>query len=172
MARFLTLPRWIDAEIVLSLWWLIWVIGFAFLLYAGQRVTDDHTLGQPRNWLAGMGLSSSGRSAPSSDSWPWWYWIDIPTFEVGEGCAVVLGVILAVIVAFFGLWLMVEIVIPVVAFLAYFLIRGLLARVANDRHHCEGHLLRAVAWGAIWATVYTAPLALLVWFAHLIRAQA
>jgi hypothetical protein len=167
LAQYLTLPRWIDAEIVLALWWLIWVAGFAYLLHGGQHLTDDHAMGEPRNWLAGFGLGGAGRAA--RDDWPWWWWLAPADFE---GCAVVLGVILAVVVAFFGLWLLVEIVIPAVAFLAYFLIRGLLARVANDRHGCEGSLPRALAWGAVWATVYTAPLALLVWFAHLVRARA
>ena len=58
---------------------------------------------------------------------------------------------------FLGLFL-----IPVVAVV----LRGMLARVVNDRHHCEGNLFLASVWGAIWATVYTGPLALVVWGVH------
>ena len=39
--------------------------------------------------------------------------------------------------------------------------------------HCRGRLGRALAWGALWATVYTAPLAGAVWFVHHVyRSQA
>jgi hypothetical protein len=48
----------------------------------------------------------------------------------------------------------------------YSLVRGMLAKVANDEHGCEGNLLKASAWGALWATVYIAPLAGLVWLVH------
>jgi hypothetical protein len=44
--------------------------------------------------------------------------------------------------------------------------RNMLAAVINDRHRCHGNLGRALAWGLLWATVYTAPLAGLVWFVH------
>jgi hypothetical protein len=47
----------------------------------------------------------------------------------------------------------------------------MLARVANDFHGCTGNLLRSLRWGAVWATLYTAPLALLVLAGHLIRQQ-
>src|ERR1051325_8725191 len=45
------LDPWLDAEIVLGIWWLIWMIVLARLLYVGQRIADDHQLGAPRNWL-------------------------------------------------------------------------------------------------------------------------
>ena len=42
----------------------------------------------------------------------------------------------------------------------------MLARVANDRHGCEGDVPRALAWGGLWAAVYTAPTAGVVWVLH------
>jgi hypothetical protein len=42
----------------------------------------------------------------------------------------------------------------------------MLARVANDRHGCEGDVPRALAWGGLWAAVYTAPIAGVVWVLH------
>jgi len=63
-------------------------------------------------------------------------------------------------------WLVVELLVPGIFFLAYLLVRGALARVANDRHDCEGNLVRSVGWGVGWATAYVAPLALVVWLVH------
>ena len=65
--------------------------------------------------------------------------------------------------------LLIEIVVPLVAFVTYFLIRGMLARVANDFHGCKGNLWRALRWAALWATVYTAPLVLIVWLAYVVH---
>jgi hypothetical protein len=42
----------------------------------------------------------------------------------------------------------------------------MLARVVNDVHHCKDDLAKATSWAAIWATLYMAPLALLVWIVH------
>src|SRR5438876_8394940 len=47
----LRLPLWIDFEIVLAGWWLVWLIVLARLLYSGQRITADHQLSALRNWL-------------------------------------------------------------------------------------------------------------------------
>src|SRR5262249_60045688 len=84
----------------------------------------------------------------------------------GEGCAIILGLVLAV-----GLiWFLIEIGVPVVLFLLYFVARGMLAQAVNDRHHCRGDLPRAAGWAFVWATVYTAPLAAVVWFIHFVHA--
>jgi hypothetical protein len=61
---------------------------------------------------------------------------------------------------------LVELVVPALFFSTYVLVRGALARVANDDHGCEGSLARAAGWGALWATVYIAPLGLLVFALH------
>jgi hypothetical protein len=60
----------------------------------------------------------------------------------------------------------------VVLFLLYFLVRGMLARVVNDYHHCRGHLARAFAWAFVWATSYTVPLAAAVWFVHYVHGRS
>jgi hypothetical protein len=83
--------------------------------------------------------------------------------------------ILAAIVAFVLfvalVWFLIEIAIPVVFFLLYLTVRGMLAHVINDRHRCRGRLGRALAWGLVWATVYTAPLAGMVWLVHAIQSS-
>ena len=48
----------------------------------------------------------------------------------------------------------------------------MLAKVANDDHGCEGSMLRSAGWGGLWATVYIAPLAVLMWLVHLLHRAA
>jgi hypothetical protein len=155
---------WIDAEFVVGSWWLIWIITLAAMLYQGHRVTDDHQLGEARSWNLGKifsGWYSSGDV------------VDVSTVSLdSEACAIgcLIIVLLPVLVA--AVWFVVEIGIPALLFVAYFLIRGQLAHVINDRHHCRGNLLRSIAWGALWATIYTAPLAGLVWLIHFAARRA
>jgi hypothetical protein len=157
-------PPWIDFEIVLVGWWLVWVIALAILLYRGSQISDDHAHRGPRDWLAPF-RNKRPSEQKSSDWGPWWIW-GIPD---GEGCLIALGIILALIIILVGLWLLIEIVIPALAFVAYVLIRGMLARITNDKHGCQGSLIRASWWGALWATVYILPFGLLVWFVHLVH---
>ncbi len=154
----LRLPAWIDIEIVLGLWWLIWVAALTVLLHAGRRLSDDHQLQKPRSWFG-------------KDMWNFLDWVPAGNFSVGdEGCLGTLGLLLLLIVAIplllLAIWFLVEIALPAIAFLTYFLVRGMLARVVNDRRGCKGDLPRALLWGGLWATLYTAPLAGLVWFVH------
>src|SRR3954453_22699986 len=53
------LPFWLDFEIVLAVWWLVWLAGLGRPLYTGQRVTGGHQLGEPRNWF------STGKEEPT-----------------------------------------------------------------------------------------------------------
>jgi len=165
-------PPWIDFEILMAAWWIVWVITLSYMLYSGSQVSDDHSLGSPRNWL---GFLKSDKKAPaptrstSTDGWDW-AWLGLNLGVDIEGCAVVLIGILALILAFVGLWVLLEIVIPTLAFIAYFMIRGMLAKVTNDIHNCEGSVPRSVGWASVWATVYTAPVALIVYLAHVLHA--
>ncbi len=61
-----------------------------------------------------------------------------------------------------GAWVLIELAIPGVAFVTYFLVRGMIARVVNDRHRCEENWGRSLRWAAIWATLYMLPLVGLV----------
>jgi hypothetical protein len=159
---------WIDFEIVIALWWLIWVVTLTAMLYRGHRVSDDHQMKQPQKWFA-----------TSSDSDGGWWFVNFLDFssgfdvsgEFGAVCLVILLIIVAIPVGLLLIWFLVEVAIPGIAFLMYFVVRGQLARVINDRHHCKGHLLRAMLWGALWGTVYTAPLAALVWFVHFVHVK-
>lgn len=155
----LRLPRWIEFEIVVGVWWVIWFAVLATILYRGQRVTDDHQFGQPRKWFSSDASGQPARSGDPNAAW-WdgffwgWFWDD--AVLVVLGLIVLLGLI----------WLLVEIAVPILLFMLYFLARGMLARVVNDRHRCKGNVPRALGWGFTWATAYTAPLAMAVWLIH------
>jgi hypothetical protein len=173
--KVLSLPPWIDFEIVLGIWWLTWLILLTILLHRGKRVTDDHQLKEPRNWLNVL----KGQSKPEDpldirkkdkrSGWSDGLWYVGPVD--GEGCLVLLGILLVLVLAFFALWFLIEVAIPLVLFLLYMVARGMLAAVINDRHHCCGRFGRAMAWGLIWATVFTVPLGVVVWFVHFLLSR-
>jgi hypothetical protein len=157
----LRLPMWIEFEIVVAVWWAIWLMVLACLLYQGHRVSDDHQMGQPRNWLGGG--TDTRRSAPDT-TW-WWFGDCGPCVCDGEGVAILVGLVLLVVL----IWFLFEIAIPLLVFVLYFVVRGMLARVINDRHRCRSRLTRSLGWALLWATVYTAPLAGAVWFIHYVH---
>ena len=161
----LKLPIWIDYEIVLCVWWVIWLGTLTSLLYTGMRVTDDHQLRPARNWLKLGGSEPTKSSRKDRDvsrgDGGWW-----PGMYVGEGCFYILVLLIALAALAFALWFLIEVAIPVLLFLIYLVPRGMLAHVVNDRHHCQGRLSRSFLWALIWATVYTVPLAGIVWFVH------
>lgn len=178
--RVLRLPAWIDYEIVLCVWWGIWLAVLTTLLYHGKRVADDHQLPPPRNWLnwsgkqdpASKSHSKKKPAAPqqnsSSSGWSDWNWFG-PTVDA-EGCLWVVGAIVAFVVLVFALWFLIEVAVPLLLFLLYLVPRGMLSHVINDRHHCKGRLGRSLGWALIWATLYTAPLAGTVWWVHFLLA--
>ena len=148
------LPRWVEFEMVIGAWWVIWTIALVYLLHKGCEVTDDMQPRTPRtgscSWGDTMGNSCSYGSHAGG--------------ECGDLILglMVLGLLLA------GLWLAVEVLIPGLAFVLYWLVRGMAARAVNDRKDCKENLLRSAGWGVLWATLYTAPLALAVWAIHAI----
>ena len=150
------LPVWIDFEIVLGVWWLLWLVVLARLLYTGQRVTDDHALQPPRSWFG----SKKGGSWFDGMGSGWTTPVD------SEGCAFAIAVIVGLILLVGGLWFLIEIAIPLVWFLLYLVVRGMLATVINDRHHCRGRLGWSMLWALVWASAFTAPLALAIWLIH------
>jgi hypothetical protein len=161
--RALRLPRWVAFEIVLAAWWAIWLGVLTWLLHTGRRVADDHQLREPRNWFASE--KREQKKDPDSAWWDgfWWgWWFDDEALLILVGLVLLVGLV----------WVLFELAIPLLLFLLYFITRGMLARVVNDRHHCRGRPARALGWALIWATLYTAPLAGAVWFIHFAHQQA
>jgi hypothetical protein len=152
------LPLWVDFEFVVAAWWLIWAGVLARLLYLGRYVTDDHHFGEPRRWFGSFAEDWSISSVLQSVS---------RGFLGGfDGCLFALFLIFAFAALLWAAWFVVEIAAPLVAFLLYFLIRAMLAQVLNDNHGCRGRIAAAVGRGVLWATLYTAPLAGVVWLVH------
>ncbi|MFO0843469.1 MAG: hypothetical protein U0797_13890 [Gemmataceae bacterium] len=159
----LRLPRWVEAEIVLGVWWAIWFGVLTRMLHVGWRVSDDHALPPPRNWFSGWrGFSESS----GSGGWALADGVD------DEGCLWALAALLAFVLLLFVAWFLIEIAVPVLLFLLYFVTRGMLARVTKDPHRCQGHLPRSLGWAFVWATLYTAPLALAVWAVHFLHERS
>ena len=65
----LRLPRWVEFEIVLAAWWAIWLAVLTRLLYAGQRVADDHQMREPRNWFASDKAKQQERTKDPDRAW-------------------------------------------------------------------------------------------------------
>jgi hypothetical protein len=162
----LRLPRWVKFEIVLAIWWVIWLTVLTRVLYTGQQVADDHQMQAPRGWFSSRPSSLGERSGADSAWWFAFWPLDIEGAAIG--CLIVIGLVLLAGLA----WFLIEVAVPLVAFLLYLITRGMLARVVNDRHHCRGRLGRAFAWAVVWSTVYTAPLAAVVWFVHYVHQKS
>lgn len=157
-------PWWIDAALVVGCWWLTWVVALTIVLYRGHKVTDDHAMKQPRSWGLGDKLKDWSPAVDLSDG------IDFSA-DSGGACLVALLIVLALPLLVLLIWFLAEVGLPLLAFIAYVLVRGQLAHVANDKHGCEGSLVKAPLWGTLWATVYTTPLAVLVWFVHFVTTK-
>ncbi len=155
------LPHWIEFEIVFGVWWVIWSIALAVLQYRGSGVADD---------ASAPSMKWSGPSVDGSDLGCMNHGCGV--LDVGHGCGDVVAVVGLAIVAVIGIWLMIEVVFPVIAFGLYLAIRGMLARVVNERPECTGNAIRSLAHGVLWATVYTAPLSLIVWTFHAVHPHA
>src|SRR5688572_2094195 len=53
-------PLWVELEIVVGVWWLLWGIVLTKLLYMGEQIADDHQHHEPRDWF-GFKNSTSRR---------------------------------------------------------------------------------------------------------------
>lgn len=167
------LPKWIELELALGAWWVIWAGTLGALLYRGFRLSDDMVYRAPRMpWEAEPATSAAdGAASPSKGKKGGGGSCgggcgDLGVSELsGCGEALVAVVVVAGVVA--AAWILVELVAPAVFFAAYALVRGAVARVANDDHGCEGDAPRALGWGVAWASIYVLPLAAVVWALHL-----
>lgn len=172
-------PPWIEAEIILGTWWVVWTAALTLLLHRGWRISDDHAWTGPRTWWSGSSNAPSKVADGAADGC-FSSAFDVGSFDLGigsaegcgEACLGVIAVLGIIIALFFAAWFVIEVAIPGGAFVAYLLIRSMLARVANDHHGCEDSWLRAGLWGASWATIYTVPQALIVWLIHLLVQKA
>jgi hypothetical protein len=163
------LPRWVEVELVIGAWWAVWVCALAYLLHRTCGISDDATAPSSPRWLRGRSGSSSDSSSDASGCL---HLADPGCADLslaGEGCAQAVIAVVCIALIVVGASLVVELVIPGLAFLMYVLIRGMLARALSGREDCQDSVVRSLLWGTFWATVYTLPLALAVWGVHVIR---
>jgi hypothetical protein len=164
----LKLPRWIEAEIVLGAWWIIVSATLVVLLYRGFRLRDDLVYFLPWDRPA----KSEGSPAPKSKGGGWSVGDLSGCGDAGcsgldgEGCVGAIAVALALALAFGAAWVFVELAMPLAFVLTYWLFMRAIGRVANDRHGCDGDLVKSLGWGVLWATIYLSPLAGLTWALH------
>jgi hypothetical protein len=157
----LSLPRWLETEAVIAAWWAIWTGVLTTLLYRGWRLSDDHVLAPARPpWRTSETNHRTGGSDVSLNG------CDLVGCGDVDGCGAVALAALAFGLILAAVWLVIELALPALFFVAYVLVRSSLARVANDQHDCEGRLGRALLWAAIWASFYALPLALVIVAIH------
>lgn len=160
----LRLPAWIEAEIVVGAWWGLWCIALTLFLYKGWLVMHDFE--KPTISRPGPAKDSRSRSAWGNS---WWYFPDFGgSGDGGEALIGCLALIVLIILLPFIIIFLIEATL-LLTFVMYMLIRGMLAQVANSRLGCRGRFGKSLGYGVLWATVYSAPLAGLVWFAHRIH---
>lgn len=161
----LHLPRWVESEVVLVTWWLAFAALLSALLYRGYRLRHDFELAMPWDEQPAKVQEVDARVTKGSKG-----------CDVLDGCSgsidlegVVVMVIAAVAVGVgLGLaWVVVNLAAPLLFLVAYVLLGAAIRRVAHDAHGLAGKLGPSIAWGTMWATLYVAPLLLLIWLVHL-----
>jgi hypothetical protein len=161
----LRLPRWIEAEMVLGIWWLVLAVTLVVLLYRGFRLKDDLVYFVP--WDRPAAPDKPGTEGPNRRGLGSGGCVGDGCSGVdGEGAAVIVVVVIALVVALGAAWLMVEIAMPLLFFLMYTVLMRAIRRAASDRRGCEGDLVKALGSGALWATIYVLPIAALTWAVH------
>lgn len=166
---------WVEAEIVVGAWFLIWTGILTWLGYTGRTVEQDWAPFRSPRRLFGRGGGPSGRSG-ALDALPYvdLSGVGVPDLSGGDGdglgClgAIVVGfVAIAAIAALVALlYFTIGYVIPLVAIGLYTLVRAMLNHVAARGHVTRGDLALSFARGAIWAALYSAPLAVAIWLLH------
>ena len=157
------LARWIEVELVLGAWWVVFGTTFAVLLYRGFRLRDDGMF---------VPFWQRRREARSSGGGPNLGWMDSCGCDGcsgvdGEGALFALALAVVLAVLFGAAWVLAELALPLVLFAGYAVLHRALTRVAHDTHDCTANLGRAIGWGFAWSTMYLVPLATIVWSVHL-----
>jgi hypothetical protein len=158
----LKLPAWVEAEAVVAGWWLIWCVALTGFLYNGWLVTHDFET--PTFSKPSLSKPRDERDSYNRGWWDGFFWggFGVDDGEGVLGCLLLIALIilLPVILVF-----LVEAAV-FVAFVMYLLVRGMLGQVTNSRLRCRGRLARSLGFAVFWSTLYTAPLAGLVWLVH------
>jgi hypothetical protein len=131
------------------------------MLFTRALIKSDYQYHEPQEWFPKDKQSEPLGSYNSG----WWNGFVSGSLLSQDdsplaGC---MAILLLIVLLPWIIWFVVEVAIPGLAFILYFVIRGMLAHVVNDRHRCHRHFGRSMGWGVMWATVYMGPLMLAVW---------
>lgn len=151
-------PLWVEVETVLGVWWAIWVGVVGYIAHSGQPLHNDYAprvqpkVGSRTSWLGDVDFGWLDTSGSSDDL-------------VG-GCLGLVAALVAIVAVVFLAMVLVDLVVPLLVAAIYMLGIALLRRALRGAGGAAGRPLAALGFGVWWATVYTAPLALLVLLAH------
>lgn len=148
--------RWVEIETVLLGWWSVWTIALGIIAYRGVETSDD--------WTFAVSLPWQRRHAPAPAGPQRKRRLLLEILGAAndlEAIAFALVVVAVLLLAFAGAWLVLEMLVPALFFVAYVALLGALRRIRRY----EGSA-RAVAAAMLWATAYVGPLALVVWLVH------
>src|SRR6185436_19635838 len=128
-----------------GLWWLIVTLTLTTLLYRGFRLRDDYVYFLPWDRPAPHSETGKARQEKKEPSGGGGWSGCLDGCSIGDGCsgvdgegcvgALVIGAALAV--ALGAAWVFVELAMPLVFFLMYWLLMRAIGRVAKDRHDAQ-----------------------------------
>jgi hypothetical protein len=152
-------PRWVEVELTLLAWWAGAALALWALLFRGYRIDDDHYFHAPNrigaDAVEGMSDSTGGCDFGFDGC-------EVVTTPLSALFAAAFLVLAAILVA----WVVVELIIPIVFLAFYVTTLAAIRRASRDRHDCAGDPGRSLRWALTWATLYIAPIAVLVWLLH------
>jgi hypothetical protein len=149
-------PAWVEAETVLGVWWAIWVGVLGYVAHSGRPIEDDYAPNvEPKigRWMGWLQYADPGA-------------IDLGGEGFLAGCAMAIVAMLALVLVGLLVAVLFELVIPLLIAALYLLVTAMLRRGLGGAGEAAGRPLAALGVGVWWATIYTAPLALLVLLAH------
>lgn len=159
------MPRWIEIEIVLGTWWMVWAVVLGVLAHRGQPLDRDFALGsEPKPANLARARVAAPVAEPKKSRWSW---LDVlGCASDGEG--LVLFVVGAAIIglAIVASTIVVDFAAPLLFLVAFTGVQIALRRSLAAKH--RGQKLRSAAHGVAWATCYVAPLAAVVGLVHVV----
>jgi hypothetical protein len=158
-----SMPRWIEIEVVLGAWWLVWAVVLGILAHRGRPLDRDYSLSSdapPHPDRAPPPLRE-----PSSR----WSWLDVLGAVTDlEGIVIFVVGAIVITLAIAATTIVVDFAAPVLFLVAFTGVQAAMRRSLVARH--QGQALRSAFHGAAWATLYVAPLAVVIGLTHVMLA--
>ena len=161
----LHLNRWVEVELVLAVWWLVWIVVMSWLLYEGHAVDDDIHVPWTKGRLAKTSAGEAGGCVADAGCSHGCF----PMDGCGEVGVAIVGIFLLIV----GVIFLIELIFPAIALLLLASIGGMFARAVNDTRGCEGRVGLSFFWAFAWATLYIGPVAaIVIWVSNYLAHRA